>query len=84
MMLHTLEPEEENKEDASANLGSPSPKWRCQIPNLRIARPKNFFDTQLTPNYMGWLVQATNCSAVADGAGSGMYTGFISFDLLKF
>jgi hypothetical protein len=55
----------------------------CLIPNLRIARPKNFFDTQLTLNYMGWLIQATNCRAVADGAGSGMYVDFVPFDLPK-
>ncbi len=84
MMPHTLEPEKEDKEDASANLDSPSSKWRCQIPNLRIARPKNFFDTQLTPNHMGWLVQVTNCSAVARGPGSGTYTDFVPFDLPKF
>ncbi len=84
MMPHILEPKEEDKEDASANLGCPSPKCHCLIPNLRIARPKNFFDTQLTPNYMDWLVQATNCSVVADGAGSGTYVDFVPFNLPKF
>jgi hypothetical protein len=77
----TLEPEEEDKEDDSANLGGPSPKCRCLIPNLRIARPKNFFDTQLTSNYMGWLVQVTKHHAVADGPGSGTYIDFVLFDL---
>ncbi len=81
MMPCTLEPEEEDKEDDSANLGGPSSKCRCLIPNLRIAWPKNFFNTQLTPNYMGWLVQATNHRAVADGAGSGTYADFVPFDL---
>ncbi len=80
MMPRTPEPEEEDKEDNSADLGSPSPKCHRLIPNLRIKRPKNFFDTQLTPNYMGWLVQARNPRAVADGAGSGRYTDFIPFD----
>ncbi len=60
MMPRTLEPEEEDEEDDSVNLGSPSPESCRLIPNLRVARPKNFFHTQLTPNYMGWLVQATN------------------------
>jgi hypothetical protein len=84
MMPHTLEPEEEDKEDASANLGGPSPKCHCLIPNLRIAKPKNFFDTQLTPNFMGGLVQATNHSAVAVCAGSGTYADFVPFELPKF
>ncbi len=30
---------------------------------------------------MGWLVQATNCRAVADGTGSGTYVDFVPFDL---
>jgi hypothetical protein len=83
MMLPTLELKEKDKEDDSANLGSPFPKSCCLIPRLRVARPKNFFDTQLTPNYMGWLVQATNLRAVADGTGSETYTDFVSFDLPK-
>jgi hypothetical protein len=81
MMPHTPVPEEEDKEDNSANPGSPSPKCPCLIPNLRIARPKNFSDTQLNPNYTGWLVQATNCHAVTDCAGSGTYMEFVPFDL---
>ena len=81
MMLPTLELKEKDKEDDSANLGSPFPKSCCLIPNLRVARSMNFFNTQLTPNYMGWLVQATNCRAVADGAGSGTYPDFVPFDL---
>jgi hypothetical protein len=32
---------------------------------------------------MGWLVQGTNCHAVADGAGSGTYADFVLFDLPK-
>ncbi len=80
---HTQEPEEEDKEDNSANLGGPSPKCSCLIPNLRIARPKNFFDIKLTLNYMDWLVQATNCHAVADDTGSGIYADFVLFNLPK-
>ncbi len=56
MMPCTSEPDKEDKEDYSANLGGPSSKYHCLIPNLRIARPKNFFNTQLTPNYMGVCV----------------------------
>ncbi len=83
MMPRTLEPEEEDKEDDLANLGGPSPKCHCLISNLRVARPKNISDTQLTPNCMGWLVQATNCRAVADGTGSGAYVDFVPFNLPK-
>ena len=50
-------------------------------PNVEVARPKDFFDTQLTPTYMAWLVKATNGRAVADGAGTGTYVDFVPFDL---
>jgi hypothetical protein len=59
----------EGAEDKSDEAGGPSPSCRHLIPPLRIAWPKNFFDTQLTSTYMGWLVKATNRRAVADGAG---------------
>jgi hypothetical protein len=63
---------EEDEEDDN-ELGGPSPHCRKLIPKLRFARPKDFFDTQLTPTYMAWLVKATNSRAVADGAGVGTY-----------
>ncbi len=46
-------------------------------------RPKDFFDSQLTPTYMAWLVKATNSRAVADGAGVGTYADFVPFNLPK-
>jgi hypothetical protein len=61
---------EEDEEDDN-DLGGPSPHCRKLIPKLRFARPKDFFDTQLTPTYMAWLVKATNSRAVADEAGVG-------------
>ncbi len=73
---------EEDKEDDN-KLGGPSPHCRKLIPKLRFARPKDFFDTQLTPTYMAWLIKATNSGAVADGAGVGTYADFVLFDLPK-
>ncbi len=75
-----LEEGEEDEEDDN-ELGGPSPHCRKLIPKLRFARPKDFFDTQLTPTYMAWLVKATNSHAVADGAGVGTYAYFVPFDL---
>ncbi len=58
MMPRTPELEEEGKENDSANLGGPSPKCRSLIPYLRIARTKNFFDTQLPQTtWVGWFKQ---------------------------
>ncbi len=74
---------EEDEEDDN-ELGGPSPRCRRVIPKLRFARPKVFFDTQLTPTYMAWLVKALNSRAVADGAGVGTYTDFVLFDLPEF
>ncbi len=58
----------------------PSDICRKQLPPLSKARPKDFFDTQLTPAFMDWAVTATNLRAYATGAGSGEYTDFISFN----
>jgi hypothetical protein len=61
--------EGEEDEENDNKLGGSSPYCRQLIPKLRFARPMDFFDTQLTPTYMAWLVKATNSRAVADGAG---------------
>jgi hypothetical protein len=63
--------------------GHPSDACRKQLPPLSIARPKDFFDTQLTPAFFDWAVTATNLRAYASGAGSGEYTDFIAFDRLE-
>ena len=54
------------------------------IPPLSNARPKDFFDTQLTPKFVEYVVEATNLRAYASGAGSGQYADFIPFDALEF
>jgi hypothetical protein len=50
------------------------------IPPISNARPKDFFDTQLTPKFVEYVVEATNLLAYASGAGSGQYVDFIPFD----
>ena len=64
--------------------GHPSDACRMLIPPLSCARPKDFFDTQLTPKFMEYAVEATNLRAYASGAGSGQYADFIPFDLPEF
>ena len=64
--------------------GHPSNVCRELIPPLSNARPKDFFDTQLTPKFVEYVVEATNLRAYASGAGSGQYADFIPFDALEF
>ncbi len=71
---------EEDEEDDN-ELSGPSPRCSRLIPKLRFLRPEDFFDTELTPTYMAWLVKATNSRAVPDGAGVGTYADFVLFDL---
>jgi hypothetical protein len=54
------------------------------IPPLSQARPKDFFDTQLTPEFIKYAVDATNLRAYASGASSGEYVDFIPFDVPEF
>jgi hypothetical protein len=65
---------------ATQDDGHPSDTCWKQLPPLSKARPKDFFDTQLTPVFMDWAVTATNLRAYASGAGSGKYTDFIPFN----
>jgi hypothetical protein len=56
------------------------------IPNLRFARPKDFFDTQITPEFIKKaIVPCTNGHAAADGAGFGglMYNDYVPLDHVK-
>jgi hypothetical protein len=64
--------------------GHPSDACRKLIPPLSQARPKDFFDTQLTPEFVKYAVDATNLRAYASGASSGEYADFIPFDLPEF
>ncbi len=45
------------------------------------ARPKDFFDTQLTPEFLSWVIEVTNLCAYSSGAGSGEYKDSLPFDL---
>jgi hypothetical protein len=63
--------------------GGPSKAAKKLIPNLRYARPKDFFDTQITPEFIKKvIVPCTNGRAAADGAGFGgsMYNDYVPFD----
>jgi hypothetical protein len=72
-----------NNPPATREDGHPSDACRKQLPPLSRARPKDFFDTQLTPAFFDWAVMATNLRAYTSGAGSGEYTDFIAFDHIK-
>ena len=58
----------------------PSDAFRKQLPPVLRARPKDYFDTQITPKFVDWVVTATNLRAYAIGAGSREYTDVVSFD----
>jgi hypothetical protein len=59
----------------------PSNFCRMHLPRISLARPKEFFDTQITPKFLGWATTATNLRAYSSGAGSGEYQDFLPFDL---
>ena len=63
--------------------GHPSNTCRKLLPPLSKARPKDFFDTQITPRFVEWAVTATNLRAYANGAGSGQYTDYVPFDVAE-
>ena len=60
--------------------GHPSDACRKKLPPLSRARPKHFFDTQITPAFIDWATTATNLRAYASGAGRGEYTDYVPFD----
>jgi hypothetical protein len=49
-------------------------------PPLSQARLNDFFDTQITPEFIDCAAMATNLHAYTNGAGSGEYTDFVPFD----
>jgi hypothetical protein len=63
--------------------GHPSDYCRSVLPPISRARPKDYFDTQLTPTWFDWCTTATNLRAYSSGAGSGEYQDFMPFDLAE-
>ena len=64
--------------------GAPSEAAYKAIPDLRTARPKDFFDLQLTLEFVSKvMVNCTNACAALEGAGVGgtTFTDFVPFDL---
>jgi len=63
--------------------GGPSAEAKRLIPDLRHARPKDFFDLQVTPEFVEKvMVNCTNQRAASEGAGAGgtTYTDWKPFD----
>jgi hypothetical protein len=61
--------------------GHPSDFYHMHLPHISLAQPKDFFDTQMTPKFLGWATTATNLRAYSSGAGSGEYQDFLPFEL---
>jgi hypothetical protein len=83
-------PKREKKRKASDNNpappredGHPSDFCRMHLPYIYLAQPKDFFDTQIIPKFLGWATMATNLRAYSSGAGSGEHQDFLPFDLLE-
>ena len=63
--------------------GGPSETAHELIGDLRYARPKDFFDTQITPEFVSKvMVNCTNTRAASKGAGTGgtTYQNWKPFD----
>jgi hypothetical protein len=65
------------------NDGHPSDAAKCIIGDIRLSRPKDYFDLQLNKKLFKFMTDATNLRAAADGAGSGRgeYKDFVPFDV---
>jgi len=63
--------------------GHPSDYCCSLLPHFSRARPKDYFDTQLTASWFDWCVTATDLRAYLSGAGSGEYQDFMPFDLAE-
>jgi hypothetical protein len=63
--------------------GHPSQACEKLLPPLSEARPKDYFDTQISPTFLEWVVKATNLRAYSSGAGSGEYKDFLPFNLVE-
>jgi hypothetical protein len=68
-------------------MGHPSEAAVKAVSNIRHARPKSFFDLQISPEFIENIVQGTNLHAASEGAGGGgnkNYVNFIPFDSEEF
>jgi len=63
--------------------GHPPDYCRSLLPPISRARPKDYFDTQLTATWIDWCVTATNLRVYSSRAGSGEYQDFMLFDLTE-
>jgi hypothetical protein len=81
-------PKQEKKRKAADD--EPPPPWedghlsdycRSLLPHISCAQPKDYFDTRLTPEWLGWCKTATNLRAYLSGTGAGEYQDFMPFDL---
>jgi len=69
---------------APSEKGGPSAKAKSAIPDIRVARPKDFFDLQITPEFVEKvMVNCTNQHAASEGAGAGgtTYIDWVPFDI---
>ncbi len=71
--------------------GHPSPAAYKAIGELKYARPKDFFDLQISPGYITNICKGTNFSASAVGVGIGVtgterreFGNFVQFDDAEF
>jgi len=69
----------------STEHGGPSPVARKKIPSMKCTRPKDFFDLQITPEFVKWMTTATNRRATTDeaGSGTGEFKDWVAFDDAK-
>ena len=63
--------------------GHPSQACEKLLPPLSEARPKDYFDTQISPTFLEWVIKAMNLRAYSSGTGSGKYKDFLPFNLVE-
>jgi hypothetical protein len=64
-------------------IGNPSLAARTAIKSLKLAHPKDFFDLQITPEFIESIVKGTNLRAAVEGARGDRnknYGDFVPFD----
>ena len=64
-----------------SDCGGPSKHAKSNLPhNFFDHRPKDYFDLQITPQFVKYIAEATNRRAVAEVVGSKTYTDWAPFD----